>query len=372
MLSSTSEGIDLAMVGPLEVSMERVLFASADGTLSALLGVAALKSTPANTWGLSSVDGNPIRQAPSCTAPFVRDRVSIAAAPCSQAGLSFFWGPNSAKGSMQCNFFPLHRQECAALMCRSLKPAKHAGQTLMRCKQDKSARSRTPQLQSQLHESSQPGSADASESSSSRTQAQPNASEANAGLVSYPLAESPEPPSRLGRASMQPSEPDSEGSGHQQAERAGVSQGSSQSQRADRQQGPARREEAAHSSNNAAGLQPSQSQAERAASEHGREGITKPSLEEASSQQGQLSGLQMSHKAQGPTLRSGIRLESVEWHSRIEKDWYAATVFVDLLTFVYVALFYQVSPLQVRPKSKTDWHMTDAALKAVTPAMSCA
>lgn len=62
-LSSTSEGIDLAMVGPLEVSMERVLSSSADGTVSALLGVTALKSTPANTWGLSSVDGNPIRQA---------------------------------------------------------------------------------------------------------------------------------------------------------------------------------------------------------------------------------------------------------------------------------------------------------------------
>ena len=43
-------------------------------------------------------------------------------------------------------------------------------------------------------------------------------------------------------------------------------------------------------------------------------------------------------------MRSGIRIESVEWHSRIEKDWYAATVFVDLLTFVYVAFFYQVCP----------------------------
>jgi len=41
-------------------------------------------------------------------------------------------------------------------------------------------------------------------------------------------------------------------------------------------------------------------------------------------------------------MRAGIRIEGVEWHSRIEKDWYAATVFVDLLTFVYVAFFYQV------------------------------
>lgn len=48
------------------------------------------------------------------------------------------------------------------------------------------------------------------------------------------------------------------------------------------------------------------------------------------------------YKARGPVMRSGIRIESVEWHSRIEKDWYAATVFVDLLTFIYVAFFYQV------------------------------
>ena len=51
------------------------------------------------------------------------------------------------------------------------------------------------------------------------------------------------------------------------------------------------------------------------------------------------------NKARGPVMRSGIRIESVEWHSRIEKDWYAATVFVDLLTFIYVAVFYQVLPL---------------------------
>ena len=83
---SSSEGIDLALVGPLEVSMEHVLSASADGTVSVLLGVTALKSTPANTWGLSSVDGNPIRQAhPSCIPPLISDRVSIAAASCGRA-----------------------------------------------------------------------------------------------------------------------------------------------------------------------------------------------------------------------------------------------------------------------------------------------
>ena len=50
------------------------------------------------------------------------------------------------------------------------------------------------------------------------------------------------------------------------------------------------------------------------------------------------------YSARGPVMRSGIRLDTVEWHSRIEKDWYAATVFVDLLTFIYVAIFYQVLP----------------------------
>ena len=279
---------------------------------------------------------------------------------------------SNAKISMLCDFSCPHRRECVALMRRSLKPAKHAGQTLMRCKQDQSARSHEPRLQPRPQESSLPDSADAVEGSSSRTQAQPNASRANAGLVSYPLAESPELPSRLGRPSMQPSEPDSEGSGHQRAERTGNAEGLSQTQRVDREQGPVRREEAAHSSNNAAGWQSSQSQAERAASEHGREDGTRPSLEGPSSQQGQHSGVQTSHKAKGPMLRSGIRLESVEWHSRIEKDWYAATVFVDLLTFVYVALFYQVSPLQLHLGSKTGWLMTGVALQAVTPAMSCA
>ena len=59
----SSGEIDLATIGPLEVQMEQVLCVSGEGALSALLGVTALKSTPANTWGLSSVSGSPIRQA---------------------------------------------------------------------------------------------------------------------------------------------------------------------------------------------------------------------------------------------------------------------------------------------------------------------
>lgn len=38
----------------------------------------------------------------------------------------------------------------------------------------------------------------------------------------------------------------------------------------------------------------------------------------------------------------GLHIESVEWHSRIEQDWYAATVTIDLLAFLYAGLFYQV------------------------------
>ena len=37
-----------------------------------------------------------------------------------------------------------------------------------------------------------------------------------------------------------------------------------------------------------------------------------------------------------------LRIVDAEWHSRIEQDWYAATVAVDLFAFIYVALFYQV------------------------------
>lgn len=34
---------------------------------------------------------------------------------------------------------------------------------------------------------------------------------------------------------------------------------------------------------------------------------------------------------------------SVESHSRSEQDWYAVTVAVDVLAFLYVVVFYQVS-----------------------------
>lgn len=44
-----------------------------------------------------------------------------------------------------------------------------------------------------------------------------------------------------------------------------------------------------------------------------------------------------------PMLPFGLCIESTESHSRLEQDWYAATVAVDLLAFLYTALFYQAS-----------------------------
>lgn len=54
--------------------MGQVLCVTDEGAVSALLGVTALKSSPANTWGMSCVRGSPIRQglihahASSCSA----------------------------------------------------------------------------------------------------------------------------------------------------------------------------------------------------------------------------------------------------------------------------------------------------------------
>lgn len=37
------------------------------------------------------------------------------------------------------------------------------------------------------------------------------------------------------------------------------------------------------------------------------------------------------------------RIIAAEAHSRPEEDWYAATVFVDLIAFVYTVVRYQVT-----------------------------
>ena len=41
----------------------------------------------------------------------------------------------------------------------------------------------------------------------------------------------------------------------------------------------------------------------------------------------------------------GIEILAVESHSRSEQDWYAATVALDVVAFLYVVIFYQASPL---------------------------
>lgn len=58
------EHINLATIGPLKVVMNQMLDEPQEQLVSALLEVIPLRSTPANTWGLSSVEGSPIRSAP--------------------------------------------------------------------------------------------------------------------------------------------------------------------------------------------------------------------------------------------------------------------------------------------------------------------
>lgn len=37
-----------------------------------------------------------------------------------------------------------------------------------------------------------------------------------------------------------------------------------------------------------------------------------------------------------------MSVSHVEYHSQNEQDWYAATIAVDVLAFLYVVIFYQV------------------------------
>lgn len=52
-----------------------------------------------------------------------------------------------------------------------------------------------------------------------------------------------------------------------------------------------------------------------------------------------------------------LTVEEVEWHGRIEQDWYAATALVDLLSFIYVAVFYQVTLLCHVISSRLVWQL---------------
>lgn len=160
--------------------------------------------------------------------------------------------------------------------------------------------------------------------------------------MSYPLAESPDPPApgqapgsgRSGPAWADRADlPEAPHTGRHSAEATGSCgdmDGPSSSARAGSQQ----QDSSSAEQGSRPGVRlpaPDRDQAASSSVEGGSpSGLRKPSHSEAAK------------KGRGPVLRSGISIEGVEWHSRIEKDWYAATVFVDLLTFIYVALFYQV------------------------------
>jgi len=64
-----SDHVNLATIGPLKVVMNQMLDEPQEHLVSALLEVIPLRSTPANTWGLSSVEGSPIRSAPQASSP---------------------------------------------------------------------------------------------------------------------------------------------------------------------------------------------------------------------------------------------------------------------------------------------------------------
>lgn len=49
---------------------------------------------------------------------------------------------------------------------------------------------------------------------------------------------------------------------------------------------------------------------------------------------------------------SDMKILTVESHSRSEQDWYAATVALDVLAFLYVVIFFQVwiqAPVEKSP-----------------------
>ena len=246
------------------------------------------------------------------------------------------------------------------LTCRSLKPAQHAGQTLMRCKQDQlsqrppegldPSRESSPGQASRdrmlaastpsTHSSTSGGAGDAGRSSRSLPQSAQG--RGSGELVSYPLTESPEQsgPGPPARAST------SEASQGSNAPPWAISAALSSSPDS---KGPP-------DSLDASAKDPEAHQGSARAGPWSGSGVagdvTMPDTEdlaESSSMEGTSSSVRGQHtesgvpaKAHGPVMRSVIRIDSVEWHSRIEKDWYAATVFVDLLTFIYVAVFYQV------------------------------
>lgn len=284
------------------------------------------------------------------------------------------------------------------MVCRSLKPAQHAGQSLMRCRQDQVMRSQEPASRQSRSLESAPGNAaslasssrgsdgrahlsesslqqqvspdkageagkqgtqpystesltqpgpSGSQGSTERTgRSPPRASSSRGGgeLVSYPLAESPEQsgPDRPARASPATAAQDEDGQSW--ADTAAIPESPPQEEHFGKFSASPYCEDNTQTDTKA----DSQPQASSPDAQQRRRSEVGDSAQSPSVDGGhpfvadQQSEPKVHHKAPGPDMRAGIRIESVEWHSRIEKDWYAATVFVDLLTFVYVAFFYQV------------------------------
>ena len=159
-------------------------------------------------------------------------------------------------------------------------------------------------------------------------------------LVSFPLAESPEqsgrgrPKRNLGSNGL----PGADGASTSQqggahgADHAAESADASSARAALQSDGMPAEQRSRTDAGDPAAL--SREEAAGSSAHEGSQSGQEPSLEQ-----------QVSYQIRGPVMRSGISIEGVEWHSRIEKDWYAVTVFVDLLTFIYVAFFYQASTL---------------------------
>ena len=53
-----------------------------------------------------------------------------------------------------------------------------------------------------------------------------------------------------------------------------------------------------------------------------------------------------------PTRGLCLQIVGVEPHSRAEQDWYAATVAVDVLAFLYAVLFYQARHPSPTPRAQ--------------------
>ncbi len=243
------------------------------------------------------------------------------------------------------------------MRCRSLKPAKHAAQTLLRHKEDAQACAREPNQDAQpqplaeLHARSSGMAGSSIALAGSQTAAEGGVEEgssgggAGQGLESYPLPDSPDQaPLRGASASGAPTIAFSA-----QDQEAGASG----------RRGALEIE---------SGQQPDQARAAEGTSGGGGGGGFPPQAPGAGDdvrwRPAQGFGMQQvpaaaAGQGSGYGVTAMLRIVDAEWHSRIEQDWYAATVAVDLFAFVYVALFYQVPP------SSTAQYMLTAALECL-------